>query len=146
MIVADTNIVSELMRDDPDPAVVTWASNIDAASLTITVVTVTEIEYGLARLPEGRRRRDLTSRWRQVLESYSDRLLTYDVDTARAAAEVMAERDRSGHPISLPDAQIAGICRSQGCSLATRNTKDFAGVGLDLCDPFDRAAPPRAQD
>ena len=146
MIVADTNIVSELMRDDPDPAVVTWASGIDAASLTITVVTVTEIEYGLARMPEGRRSRDLTSRWRQVLDSYSDRLITYDVDAARAAAEVLAERERSGRPISLPDAQIAGICRSQGCGLATRNTKDFADVGLELYDPFGQAAQPRSLD
>lgn len=137
MIVADTNIVSELMRDDPDPAVVAWASSIDVVGLTITVITVTEIEYGLARLPEGHRRRDLTSRWRQVLDGYADRLLVYDIEAAQAAAEAMAERDCSGRPISLPDAQIAGICRAQRCSLATHNTKDFVGLGLELCDPFD---------
>lgn len=59
MIIADTNVVSELMRDAPDPLVVRWAESIDASEPTICVVTVEEIERRLGRLPDGRRRRDL---------------------------------------------------------------------------------------
>ncbi|MCL2091974.1 MAG: type II toxin-antitoxin system VapC family toxin [Micrococcales bacterium] len=140
MIVAATNVVSELMRDDPAPLVVNWARGIDATDLTITVVTVTEIEYGLARLPDGRRKRDLTARWHRVLSGYSDRLLDYDLEAAQAAADMLAERDRVGRSVSLADAQIAGICRAQGLRLATRNTKDFDSLGLDLINPFDDAS------
>ena len=68
MIVADTNVVSEVMRDAPDPAVIRWAQSIDASDLTICVVTVEEIERGLGRLPEGRRRRELQQRWTRLLD------------------------------------------------------------------------------
>jgi len=136
VIIADTDIVSELMRPDPAKSVLTWAAGIGPGQLAITVVTITEIEYGLARLPEGRRRSDLVTKWRQVLNAYPDKLLTYGVQAASEAAGILAERDRTGRPMSLADAQIAGICRVCSASLATHNTKDFIGLGLDLIDPF----------
>jgi len=137
VIVADTNVVSELMRPEPAAAVVDWASGIDARHLAITAITVAEIEYGLARLPAGRRQRDLTEAWREVLTAHADRLLAYDADAARATTEILAALDKAGHPVSLADAQIAGLCRSRGHSLATRNPRDFAGLGLDLINPFE---------
>ena len=62
MIVADTNVVSEFMKDSPDRAVLAWAQGLGPADLTVCVVTVEEIERGLGRLPAGRRRRDLEQR------------------------------------------------------------------------------------
>jgi len=138
VIVADTNIVSEIMRPDPASAVLEWIAGIEVDNLTISVITVTEIEHGLARLPDGHRKRDLVTRWRQVLNTYADSILEYGTEAAHAAADILAERDNMGHPISLADAQIAGICRTHACRLATRNTKDFIGLGLDLIDPFQR--------
>jgi len=137
VIVADTNVVSELMRPEPAAAVVAWAGGIDARQLAITVITVAEIEYGLARLPAGRRHSNLTEAWREILAAHADRVLAYDLDAARATAEVLATRDKAGRPVTLADAQIAGLCRSGGHSLATRNTPDFAGLGLDLINPFE---------
>lgn len=132
MIVADTNVVSELMRDEPDPRVVAWAQ-----SLTITVITVEEVERGLARLPAGRRRSALTERWHQLLEAYADAILAYDVPAARATGQALVHRERAGRPISLADAEIAGICLTRGGTLATSNTADFAGIPhLTLVDPF----------
>ena len=139
MIIADTNVVSELMRADAAEAVVKWVSSVEASQLTITVITITEIEYGLARLPDGRRKRDLMTKWRQVLRAYADKLLAYGTEAAHATADVLAERDRTGHPMGLADAQIAGICRAHAYSLATRNTKDFTGLGLNLVDPFQES-------
>ncbi len=113
MIIADTNVVSEFMRDTPDPAVLGWAHSIDPADLTICVVTVEEIERGLGRLPEGRWRRDLQQRWTRLLEG-------------------------SGRAMTLADAQIAGICLAGGHDLATRNVRDFSGTaGLTVIDPFE---------
>ncbi len=90
MIVADTNVVSEFMRDAPDPTVLAWAQGIDPADLAICVVTVEEIERGLGRLPDGRRRRDLDQRWRRLVEAYTDAIVVYDLPAAQHAAGILA--------------------------------------------------------
>lgn len=137
MIVADTNVVSELMKDRPDPGVLAWAAALDQSEVTISVVTVQEIERGLSRLPVGRRQRTLTARWHQLLEAYADTILSYDVPAAQAAATASVHREQAGRPISLADAEIAGTCVSRAATLATRNTANFTGVpGLRLIDPF----------
>ncbi|MGB7963671.1 MAG: PIN domain-containing protein [Propionicimonas sp.] len=81
MIIADTNIVSEFMKDTPDPRARewAWAQSLGAADLTISVVTVEEIDRGLGRLPKGRRRKDLERRWTRVVDAFADTIATYDV-------------------------------------------------------------------
>jgi predicted nucleic acid-binding protein len=137
VIIADTNVVSEMMRDVPDPNVMQWASSIGPADLTICVVTVEEVERGLGRLPEGQRRRDLQGRWARLVDAYADAIAVYDLPAAREAARVLVASGAAGRPMSLADAQIAGICLRSGHELATRNVKDFAAVaGLAVIDPF----------
>lgn len=137
MIVADTNVVSEFMRDAPDPRVLAWAQSIDESDLTICVVTVEEIERGLGRLPDGRRRRELLQRWTSVVDSFAESIVAYDVASARRAATVLVAAEAAGRPMSLADAQIAGICLAHGADLATRDIRDFAHVAdLTLIDPF----------
>jgi toxin FitB len=138
VIIADTNIVSEFMKDTPEPCVLTWAQSLGAADLTISVVTVEEIDRGLGRLPRGRRRKDLESRWTRLLDAFADTVATYDVTAARATARLLVDGMDQGRSMSLADAQIAGICLTHAATLATRNIKDFTHVGdLTLINPFD---------
>lgn len=137
MILADTNVVSEFMRDAPDEAVVAWALALGAAELTICVITVEEIERGLGCLPDGKRRRALTKRWRALVDDFDEAIVFYDVPAAREAAEALVAAERAGRPLSLADAQIAGICLAGGYQLATRNVRDFETVaGLAVVNPF----------
>lgn len=137
MIVADTNVVSEFMRDSPDPVVLYWAGSLGASDLTICVVTVEEIERGLGRLPTGKRRRDLEGRWRRLVAAFREAILVYDVEAAEATAQVLVARAAAGRPMSLADAQIAGICLAGGHRLATRNVRDLEGVAdLAVINPF----------
>lgn len=137
MILADTNVVSEFMRDSPDPAVMTWARSLAPRELSICVVTVEEIERGLGRLPVGRRRRDLEQRWARLVDAFADTIAVYDVLAARTTASILVAAEASGRPMGLADAQIAGICLSQGGQLATRNERDFTTVAeLTLINPF----------
>lgn len=137
MIIADTNVVSEFMKDTPDPAVLAWAQGIAPADLTICVVTVEEIERGLGRLPDGRRRRELEKRWTQLAETFAESIAVYDLPAARETAAVLVAAQTSGRPMSLADAQIAGICLAGGYELATRNISDFANTpGLSTINPF----------
>ncbi|MGY3517738.1 PIN domain-containing protein [Micromonospora sp. PTRAS2] len=136
MIVLDTNVVSELMRAEPAPAVLTWLRQSSGASLHTTVVTVAEIRYGIARLPEGQPRESLHQAANEIFAAFPRQVLPFDLAAAGAYADVVAGRERLGRPIDGFDAQIAAICRAQAATLATRNIKDFADTGIGVIDPW----------
>jgi predicted nucleic acid-binding protein len=138
VIIADTNVVSEFMKEAPDPAVLAWAHHIDASDLTICVVTVEEIERGLGRLLRGRRRRDLDRQWNRLMDDFADAIAVYDLPAARETAKLLVAAEASGRPMSLADAQIAGICLAGDHALATRNVDDFSQTsGLTIINPFE---------
>lgn len=139
MIVLDTNVVSELMRAEPAPAVVSWLKQSSGSGLYTTAVTVAEIRYGIARLPEGQRRDSLHQAANEIFAAFPRQVLPFDLAAAVAYADVVASRERLGHPIDGFDAQIAAICRTQAAALATRNTKDFTDTGIEVVDPWHAA-------
>ena len=131
MIVLDTNVISELMRREPDPQVRAWIAEQPMAGVFTSTLTQAEIFYGLALLPEGRRRDDLLAAVRPMFElDLAGRVLPFDTEAA------LAGRKQSGNPISQIDAQIAAIVRSRGARLATRNVRDFAKCGITVVDPW----------
>jgi predicted nucleic acid-binding protein len=136
MIVLDTNVVSELMRADPAPAVLAWLRQNSGAGLYTTAVTVAEIRYGIAQLPEGQRRESLHQAANEVFAAFPRQVLPFDLAAASSYADVVAGRDRAGQPIDGFDAQIAAICRSHVAALATRNTRDFTDTGIEVIDPW----------
>lgn len=144
MIVLDTNVVSELMRQAPEATVVSWVDQYPADEVFITAVTAAELQYGVALLPEGRRKTMLTTKVRELLSAdFQDRVLPFDGDAATHYARIAASREHEGRPISMADAQIAAICRLYGAHLVTRNTKDFADTGIRILNPWDVTLPRR---
>ena len=140
MQIVDTNVLSELMRPAPAGEVAAWFERQPLARLAITAVTVGEILYGLDRLPDGRRQADLTARFVTVVRrAFSDRVLAFDDAAAAACARIRGDRERAGRPIGINDAMIAGIARSRGASVATRNLADFEHCGIALLDPWAAA-------
>lgn len=138
MIVLDTNVLSELMRRRPAARVVGWVDEQDASALAITAVTVAELLYGVARLADGARKGELAAAVDALVrEDFADRVLPFDAAAAVHYAELDAERDRQGRPISTADGQIAAICRHHGVALATRNVRDFDASGVALIDPWN---------
>lgn len=137
MIVLDTNVLSELMRAQAEPAVIDWLDRQEQDSLAVTAVTVAELLYGIARLPDGRRKTGLREAALQMLdEEFADRVLPFDEDAAVHYAALVSHRERADRPISMADAQIAAICRHHAAALATRNSKDFEEIGIVLANPW----------
>ena len=137
MIVLDTNVVSELMRPRPEPAVVDWVDHQTADDLAITALTAAELRAGVALLEPGRRQRDIYRRVEDLLGgTFAGRVLAFGVDSTAGYASIVAGRRRAGRPISAFDAQIAAICAEHKSSLATRNLDDFSGIGLQLINPW----------
>lgn len=142
MILLDTNVLSETLKPDPHPAVVSWLRGVQEAT-GITAVTVAELSAGVAALPAGRRRDRLTADVEAVVEDFrsAESVMPFDTRAGWVYGQVVASRRSSGRPISALDAQIAAIALSSGARLATRNVKDFDGVGIELVDPWSGECP-----
>lgn len=137
MILLDTNVVSELMRSSPDPAVETWVAGHSVEELFFSAVGEAKLRYGVAVMPTGRRRERLAYEIEAMLhEDFGGRVLPFDSEAARAYAEVASVRRAAGRPAPLADCQIAAIARSQDMAVATRNVRDFTDMGVDLIDPW----------
>ncbi len=139
MIILDTNVVSELMRPEPAPLVADWVRSRDRRELRMTSITLAEIRYGIARLPDGRRKQVLLDTADDIFRSFSDQVLPVDAAAAEQYAVIASARERAGKPIAGFDALIAAVCRSRGAALATRNLGDFDGTGIDVMDPWTAA-------
>lgn len=138
VILLDTNVVSELMRPVPVPAVEEWIRGQPATSLYFSTVSEAELRFGAAILPEGRRRDALLSNIEGMLRrAFGDRVLAFDRSAARAYGAIAAMRRSAGRHVEPVDCQIAAIARSRGLAVATRNTSDFAGMDIDLVDPWE---------
>lgn len=137
MILLDTYVVSELMRAAPEPQVLNWLNQQAGADIWLCSVVAGELLFGLARLPDGVRKQQLTQALLHILsEDFQGRVLPYDLEAAVILADLVSQRERQGQPIALADAQIAAIALTHQASLATRNTKDFEGLGLKLVNPW----------
>lgn len=137
MIVLDTNVISELMRPEPHPAVLAWVAAQPRALLYTTHVNQAEILYGIAALPEGRRRAELASAAASMFaEDFAGRILPFEATAAARYAEIVMARRRDGNPIEKFDALIAASALARGAGVATRDAGGFAGCGLLVIDPW----------
>jgi toxin FitB len=137
VIVLDTNVLSALMRTKPEAVVVEWLDRQPADSVWVTSITVFEARFGLALLPKGRRRSGLERAFDRVLtEDLSSRVLTLDEMAAVTAAQLAADRQQAGRIVDLRDTLIAGIAQARRATIATRNTRHFAGLDVPVVDPW----------
>jgi len=137
VIILDTNVLSTLMRKLPNAAVVRWLDRQPAESIWITSVTLFEARLGLALLPDGKRRAALASAFARLLEEdLQNRVLDFDTGAAIEAAELAARRQSAGRPVGIRDTQIAGITLARHATLATRNTRHFADLKINVIDPW----------
>ncbi len=137
MIVLDTNVISEAMRSVPEPRVIAWLDRLERDEVYTTAICEAEILYGIALLPEGKRRRELRQiATRLFSERLAGRVLAFDRVAAEHFAVVASARRSAGTPISVQDAQIAAIARAHGAIVATRNAEDFNGTGVAVVNPW----------
>lgn len=137
MIILDTNVLSALMRDQPDPPVVRWLDLQPPESVWITSVTLFETRFGLALLPRGRRQRTLEASFNRLLQDdLENRVLDFDAAAATEAAALAAARRKAGRSVDMRDTQIAGIVLARRAAFATRNTRHFQDLKTPVIDPW----------
>ncbi len=137
MIILDTNVVSALMQQQPDPQVVDWLDRQPSESIWISAVTLFEGRYGLALLPDGRRKTLLQESFEAlIVQDLQSRIAHFDVTAANQAAELASQRKARGRPVDIRDTFIAGIALARRATLATRNVKHFADLAIPVVNPW----------
>jgi len=142
MILLDTNVVSEPLRQAPDRCVVEWLDAQPIETLFLSSITVAELRAGIALLAPGRRRQRLTeSLERQVLPLFIGRVLPFDLGCTRSFSELMAAARAAGVAVATADGYIAAIAAVNGLVVATRDTRPFEAVGIGIINPWQAVSP-----
>ncbi len=132
-ILLDTNVLSELIRAQPEPKVVAFVRA--QTDPYVSVVTLHELTYGAERAPAARRAK-LTAWIASIRARFAGRILTITEDVATEAGRLRALAEAQGRPTEAIDALIAASALSRAAAVATRNTSDFAPLGVAVIDPW----------
>ena len=137
-VLLDTNVLSEVRRPAPEPKVLAWLDTIDEDRAFISVASIAELRRGIALMEDGRRREALAA-WLAVdlPGRFSGRILPIDPAIAERWGDLMAQSRRSGFALSVMDGFFAATALAHELVLATRNTKDFAPLGVPLFNPWE---------
>ena len=131
----DTNAVSELTKDNPNPAVISYLNSLGDSWLSVIVIQ--ELELGIQLLPEGRRRNRLRAWLAGLLDEFDGRVQPIEKQEADWAATFQARVRKSGGKLELGDALIAGTAAANDMTVVTRNVRDFDGLDVDIVNPWE---------
>ena len=136
MILLDTNVISEAMKPAPERAVRDWLDAQAAETLFLSSVTIAELSFGIAALPKGRRKDNLTAALEGLLALFAARILPFDTAAAQRYGELAAKARIAGRGFPTPDGYIAA---TQGFVVATRDASAFVAAGLKVINPWNAA-------
>ena len=135
MIFLDTNLASEPVRPSPNPKIVKWLDDRDA-ELAISTVVLAEIAYGIMRIPSEQRAMRLRRFPETLAAHYAGRVFAFDESSAFIYGGIAGAAARKGRTVAMADGMIAAIALRHSSAIATRNTRDFEGLGVDLINPW----------
>ncbi|MBR0555301.1 type II toxin-antitoxin system VapC family toxin [Ciceribacter sp. L1K23] len=137
MIIVDTNILSELLRPQSDPGVLRWMDTQVLETLFLTTISLAELRYGIAKMPEGQRKAGLATAFEKTVKAvFDNRFLVFDEAAAKAYATLMSVSRSKGRAIAIADGYIAAIAASRNFDVATRDTSPFEAAGLTVINPW----------
>ena len=141
MILLDTNVVSEPIRQHPDSRVLDWLDAQAIETLYFSTVSLAELLLGVENLPIGRRRTALADALeREIAELFGDRIMPFDIPAAEACAKLIARARSQGQAISFADGQIAGVAAANKFRVASRDEQPFRAAGLIVVNPWEHEA------
>lgn len=135
----DTCMISELVRPAPDPRVLEWIDSAEESALYLSVLTIGELEKGIARLPSSARRRKI-ERWvrEDLADRFAGRVLAVDTAVAEKWGQISGASEARGKPLPVIDALIAATGLVHGLVVATRNVSDLERCGAPCLNPWER--------
>jgi predicted nucleic acid-binding protein len=133
----DTCLISELVRKEPNPAVVSWLEGQDEQTLFLSVLNLGELQKGISKLADGAKRDELQA-WvgLDLVERFTGRIIDIDLDTALCWGKIQGEAERAGEKLPVMDALIAATAEAHGLVVVTRNVRDMERCGARVCNPW----------
>lgn len=139
MIILDTNVISEPMKPNNNPAVTAWLDRQLAETLYLTATSFSELLVGIEILPDGKRKQELRTALRElIIKLFGPRILSFDQQAAIAYAPLIGRAKLKGQPISVADGQIAAIACVHGFTVATRDVAPFVAAGVPIINPWEQ--------
>lgn len=133
----DTCLISELVKKEPNPAVVSWLDGQDEQTLRLSVLNLGELQKGISKLTDGVKKDQLQT-WVSVnlAERFSGRILDLDLDTALCWGKLQGEAEQTGEKLPVMDSLIAATALAHGLVVVTRNVRDVERCGVSVCNPW----------
>jgi predicted nucleic acid-binding protein len=133
----DTCLISELVKKEPNPAVVKWLDEQDEQSLFLTVLNLGELQKGISKLPVGKKKDELQA-WvaLDLVERFTGRILEIDLETALLWGKLQGESEQAGEKLPVMDSLIAATATAHGLVVVTRNVKDLERCGAKIFNPW----------
>ena len=140
-VILDTNVISEVIRPEPDLAVDAWFAEQDEADIHLTTITEAELLFGPERMARGLERDAYIATLDLILSvEFVDRILPFDRAAAQSYPPIRAAREATGRKIDDADCFIAAIAHSVGAAVATRNTRHFIGYPIEVINPWEHGS------
>jgi toxin FitB len=135
----DTCLVSELVKKEPNPAVVGWLDEQDEHKLFLSVLNLGELQKGISKLPDGTKKNELQA-WvaLDLVERFTGRILEIDLETALCWGRLQGEGEQAGEKLPVMDSLIAATAAAHGLIVVTRNVRDIERCGVRVCNPWER--------
>ena len=138
--IVDTTIITELLKKNPDPHVADWAEDFNE-EVFFTSITIMELQHGIMRMPEGKRKDKLSRAMRAITKECSQRIYDFDSFSASLCATLRCRAEAAGFTPQLADCMIAAICQRNNATLVTHNAEAFEPYGIEVLDPWDYESP-----
>jgi predicted nucleic acid-binding protein len=134
----DTCLISELVKKEPNPAVVNWLDGQDEQKLFLSVLNLGELQKGISKLPDGAKKDELQA-WvaLDLVERFTGRILEIDLETALSWGRLQGEAEQAGEKLPVMDSLIAATAAAHGLVVVTRNVKDMERCGVKVCNPWE---------
>ncbi len=132
----DTCLISELRKPKPKQSVLDWFDTVGEQSLFISALTIGEIAYGIALLPDNLKKKDLGTWLRSIEDSFAELIIPVDAEVAKKWGDMRAYAQAKGHNISVVDGLLAATCSTYKLTLVTRNENDFTATGVEILNPW----------
>jgi predicted nucleic acid-binding protein len=133
----DTCLISELVKKEPNPAVVSWLDEQDEQKLFLSVLNLGELQKGISKLPDGTKKDELQA-WvaLDLVERFTGRILDVDLETALCWGRLQGEAEQAGEKLPVMDSLIAATAAAHGLVVVTRNVRDIERCGVRICNPW----------
>ena len=133
----DTCLISELVKKEPNPAVVSWLDEQDEQKLFLSVLNLGELQKGISKLPDGAKKEELQA-WvaLDLVERFTGRILEIDLETALCWGRLQGEAEQAGEKLPVMDSLIAATAAAHDLVVVTRNVRDIERCGVRVCNPW----------